>query len=134
MGLISNDYDLLFEECLRTMYEPLIIAIAKSYSGFVSALFIHFADSLLLLDGARQCELRGRAAHDNGIDLKQLENHVQYISRWMQYILSRAFHMNFDRTVAILAPEAVQKSEVLDSLLQVAKPLSDPEKGKQEEL
>ena len=128
----KQDYDLLFEECLRTMYEPLLIAIAKSYPGFVSALFLHFADSLLCLDGARQNELRGHAAHDDAIDLKQLENHIEYISRWMEYMLSRAFHMHFDRTVAIFAPEAVHKSEVADSLLQIAEPLSDSGKEKQD--
>ncbi|KAL3772202.1 hypothetical protein ACHAW5_009349 [Stephanodiscus triporus] len=37
---------------------------------------------------------------DGTLDLKRLEHHVQYMSRWVRYVLSRAFHMHFDKSVA----------------------------------
>jgi hypothetical protein len=38
--------------------------------------------------------------HDGTLDLMRLEHHVQYMSRWVRYVLSRAFHMHFDKSVA----------------------------------
>ena len=34
------------------------------------------------------------------LDLMGLEHRVQYLSRWVRYVLSRAFHMHFDKSVA----------------------------------
>jgi len=37
---------------------------------------------------------------DGTLDLVRLEHHLQYLSRWVRYVLSRAFHMHFDKSVA----------------------------------
>ena len=37
---------------------------------------------------------------DGTLDLVRLEHHLQYMSRWVRYVLSRAFHMHFDKSVA----------------------------------
>ena len=37
---------------------------------------------------------------DGTLDLVRLEHHLQYMSRWVRYVLSRAFHMHLDKSVA----------------------------------
>jgi len=110
----SQEFDTSFEQ-LRIMYEPLIIAITNVYPGFITALFVHLVDSILFLDKARR---QSRQQQEDGdLDMKQLELHTQYILRWIRHILSRAFHMHFDKSVAIFIPK-IDQSVVIKPPLQ----------------
>ena len=108
----SQEIDTSFEQ-LRIMYEPLIIAITNVYPGFIMALFVHLIDSILCLDKARRQSQQG----DGDLDVKQLELHTQYIFRWIRHILSRAFHMHFDKSVAMFIPK-IDQSVVIKPPLQ----------------
>jgi len=110
----SQEFDTSFEQ-LRIMYEPLIIAITNVYPGFITALFVHLIDSMLCLDKARSQSRQQQEAGD--LDMKQLELHTQYILRWIRHILSKAFHMHFDKSVAILTPK-IDQSVVIKPPLQ----------------
>ena len=109
----SQEFDASFEQ-LRIMYEPLIIAITNVYPGFITALFVHLIDSILCLDKARR---QSQQQQEGNLDLRQLELHTQYILRWVCHILSRAFHMHFDKSVAILTPK-IDQSVVIKPPLQ----------------
>ena len=58
--LERESHDLQFER-LRTMYDPLLVELTTAYPGFLPALFVHIADSVLCLEGARHD--RERADH-----------------------------------------------------------------------
>ncbi len=92
------EFDSLFEH-LRILYEPLLIAMTTVYPGFAPALFVHLVDSILCLE---------EADDDESHDKNQQVGYMQYLSRWVRYILSRTFHMHFVRSVALFNPnEAV---------------------------
>lgn len=123
--LERESYDLSFER-LRIMYDPLLIAIASPYPGFLHALFVHMVDAILTLVGDRGCSEDqtqpmgdvGVDKSDRKVDTIRLGHHIQYLTRWVRYILSRTFHMHFDTSVAlwydhsdVTADEIVQQKE-----------------------
>jgi len=110
----KEQLDAAFEQ-LRTMYDPLLIAMTNAYPGFVLALFVHLVDSILCLDAAR-------GSCDELLDLKQLEHNIQYISRWIRYILSRDYHMHFDKSASMYVSAMAQR--MVDKLLLQSKPLN----------
>ena len=81
-------------ENLRIIYEPLLIAMTSVYPGFAPALFVHLIDSILCLEHADE-----NACHDKD----QLDCRIHHLTQWVRYVLSRAFHMHFDRSVAMIA-------------------------------
>ena len=84
-------------------------------TGFITALFVHLIDSILCLDKARRQSQQQQKEDD--LDMKQLDRHTQYILRWIRHILSRAFHMHFDKSVAIFIPK-IDQSVVIKPPLQ----------------
>jgi hypothetical protein len=88
------------------MYEPLLLALVGVYPGFVVGLLVHLVDSILCLDGAMG-DITCNDDDNNdcgGLDVEQLECNLEYLSRWVRYLLSREFHMHFDRRGAVFTP------------------------------
>jgi hypothetical protein len=113
-------------ENLRIIYEPLLIAMTSVYPGFAPALFVHLIDSILCLEHAAE-----NACHDKD----QLDCRIHHLTQWVRYVLSRAFHMHFDRSVAMIAQneaaavqhlkqEHPQQQAVTEPLLQIPQQLS----------
>lgn len=123
--LERESYDLSFER-LRIMYDPLLIAIASPYPGFLHALFVHMVDAILTLVGDRGCgEEPTRPMCDGGVDMSdkkldtiRLGHHVQYLTRWVHHILSRAFHMHFDTSVALWSDHSVDVNVTTEEIVQ----------------
>ena len=92
-------------EQLRTMYDPLLIAMKNVYPRFVLALFVHLVDSILCSDAACQNQLanivNAVGTCNEFLDLKQLEHNIQHFSRWIHYIMSRDYHIHFDRLASM---------------------------------
>jgi len=80
--------------------------MTSAYPGFAVALFVHLTDSILCLDAARRSQLGNNTdatetCDEMMLDLTQLDRNVQYLSRWMRYVLSREYHMHYDRSAAM---------------------------------
>lgn len=108
----DQDLDTAFE-CLRVMYDPILIAMTSAYPGFIIALFVHLIDSILCLDDVlcqqQQTEEQSKDDDENEIfDGSQIESNLYYLSRWVRYILSREYHMHFDRSVAMMMIDVPQ--------------------------
>jgi len=109
--LMTQDVDVVFDN-LRATYDPLIIAITNAYPGFVSALCVHLIDSILCLDSEignqdeRSCADASLVFNGSELDLHQVSCNIQYLSKWVRYILSREFHMHFNRSAAMYTDEA----------------------------
>ena len=91
-------------DTLRGICEPLLIALTNAYPGFVAALFVHLADSLLCMDEARRNQHVDAEGADGALDLHSLDRNVRCLVRWVRHVLSRQFHMHFDRSVAMYRP------------------------------
>ena len=133
--------DTLFEQ-LRTMYEPFIIAMTNAYPGFIVALIVHLVDALLCLDDVRRRnEMTTSEGFDGGggdgarsedddaiqeLDMKRIEQHIEYISKWIRHILSRVFHMHFDRRVGMYVPK-VKTQLVLPKPLKTTTSVTEPQ-------
>jgi hypothetical protein len=86
------------------------------YPGFVTALFVHLIDSILYLEQA------------SWVDTCDGDQFVQILIKWVYYILSRAFHMHFDRSVALFASnEAVEQYQEHQQQLAPGKSLQLPQ-------
>ena len=113
---LTQDVDVTFDK-LRAIYDRLIIEMTQSYPGFVAALFVHLIDSILCLDIERgrlnESSSTNSILADNAHCIQQLSCNILYLSMWVRYILSREFHMHFDRSAAIYREEA--KSLLLTS-------------------
>jgi len=95
---------------LRVMYDPFLIGMVNAYPGFLPALFVHLMDSLLCVNEAisnlaKESSSDNRDGDDNYSN--QLHLNSEIISNWARYILSREFHMHFDRSVAIFFPKSM---------------------------
>lgn len=123
--LERESYDLSFER-LRTMYDPLLIATASPYPGFLHALFVHMVDAILTLVGDRGCSEDqtqpmgdvGVDKSDRKVDTIRLGHHIQYLTRWVRYILSRTFHMHFDTSVALWSDHSVDDNVTAEVIVQ----------------
>lgn len=95
---------------LRVMYDPFLIGMVNAYPGFLPALFVHLLDSFLCVNEAIS-NLATESSSDNrdGDDnySNQLHLNSEIISKWARYIVSREFHMHFDRSVAIFFPKSM---------------------------
>lgn len=87
-----------FEEA-RVSYEPLIVSIAGSYPGFLSALFVHLVDSIMCLDTERK-RLQN-VSKNAAVHLNEIEWNIHCLTMWACYLLTREFQMHLDRSVAV---------------------------------
>ena len=117
-----------FDE-LRAMYEPLLVAMTGAYPGFVVALFVHLADSVLCLATAAAARQHRRtdgspaeSSTVDGTDWEKLNCNVCYLARWIRHLLSREYHMHFDRSVAIYVPSRTSTADAGPKPTEQAQP------------
>ena len=112
----NNKLEAAFEQ-LRLMNDPILISMINAYPGFIKALFSHLVDSLLCLVEAReatsQLDTNNKEEGNEMIDLAVLECNIHHLVKWVQYLLSREFHMHFDRSVAMFVSEKYKMQHLL---------------------